>query len=402
MLPPAQPLQPLGETPKFQPDPEMVVQGARPPVAGPVLSGSTGIQTGVHEHFRSRAQQAMGSGADALINQFLRDMFSEDLESAGPVGIAMVRTRKVSYPLVHSGMPVILELGLSSLSGREIGPVKMSLEIPGYSFPWENTLGTVGGQAKYQSDIRLSFAPDRLSRLKEADTGGQLNLKLFVQGREVFAKSYPTEILACNQWAFPFPHASSCFVMPNDEALIAIFDAAKALLARSTGSPSFEGYQAGPKRADQIATALHDALIALGITYINPPASFEHLGQKVRLPRDIMAAKMGTCLDLAYLNCSMLERAGLHPVLYMVKGHAFYGYWREPMSIREGATTDLAGLLQLIEAGKLVSVNSTTFTSGGRFEKAKQDSAHYMTPEMFMIMVDIAGARAKGIRPLPY
>ena len=40
---------------------------------------------------------------------------------------------------------------------------------------------------------------------------------------------------------------------------------------------------------------------AQDLVYVNPPASFEQSGQKVRTPDQVMHEGMGTCLDLALL-----------------------------------------------------------------------------------------------------
>jgi hypothetical protein len=145
-------------------------------------------------------------------------------------------------------------------------------------------------------------------------------------------------------------------------------------------------------------------LFNLNISYINPPASFEPLGQKVRLPRDIMNAKMGTCLDLTYFECSLLERAGLNPVLFAIKGHAFYGYWRAPLcNVEGGATVELGPILEMIDKKKLlVAVNSTSGVAGRPFEEAVATGRKYLSPDHFFWMVDIKAARGLGIRPLPY
>ena len=41
-----------------------------------------------------------------------------------------------------------------------------------------------------------------------------------------------------------------------------------------------------------------------------------------------MASNSGTCIDLALLLASCLEYVDIYPVVVLLSGHAFAGYWR--------------------------------------------------------------------------
>ncbi|CAI3211363.1 hypothetical protein [Clostridium neonatale] len=47
--------------------------------------------------------------------------------------------------------------------------------------------------------------------------------------------------------------------------------------------------------------AIYTALQIQKIVYNNPPASYEIIGQRVRLSHVVLEQKQGTCLDLAIL-----------------------------------------------------------------------------------------------------
>ena len=63
------------------------------------------------------------------------------------------------------------------------------------------------------------------------------------------------------------------------------------------------------------------------IFYAEPPASWGY-GQKIRTPGDVLADRVGTCLDTTLLLASALEHVGITPVVWIALGHAFLGYWR--------------------------------------------------------------------------
>src|SRR5690606_34640718 len=115
--------------------------------------------------------------------------------------------------------------------------------------------------------------------------------------------------------------------------LVPVLRGASDLLGEWTGNPSLSGYQSkDPARVYTTTAAIYAALQAADITYINPPASFEDNGQRVRLPDAILETRWATCLDIALLTAACLEQAGLHSLLILVKGHAFTGVWLSEQS----------------------------------------------------------------------
>jgi len=78
-----------------------------------------------------------------------------------------------------------------------------------------------------------------------------------------------------------------------------------------------------------------DLMEKQNIVYAVPPASFEQIGQRVRLCDAVMQQKMGTCLDLTLFYASCLEAMGLHPLLILKTGHIFIGVWLEELTFPE-------------------------------------------------------------------
>src|SRR6476620_2951801 len=91
--------------------------------------------------------------------------------------------------------------------------------------------------------------------------------------------------------------------------------------AKRTGSSSLQGYQSDntevetEQRSDAIARAIYDAMCLDGINYIDPPASWDAVGQKIRTPEQVLDGKQGTCLDTAVIMAAAFEQAGLAPVV---------------------------------------------------------------------------------------
>jgi hypothetical protein len=94
------------------------------------------------------------------------------------------------------------------------------------------------------------------------------------------------------------------------------------------------GYQAG---AVLQATALYDTLKHdIGLAYIQSTVSFTPdaaaLDQRVRLPRESLAARAANCLDAALLVASLLEACTLNPALLISRDHALVGWETRPGS----------------------------------------------------------------------
>ncbi|WP_170163172.1 DUF4011 domain-containing protein [Bogoriella caseilytica] len=160
-------------------------------------------------------------------------------------------------------------------------------------------------------------------------------------------------------WALSIPESLAAFVRPNDPTVIALLTEASELLAARTGSPSLEGYQSGPERVHKIAEAVYDAMATRGITYVEAPSSFEGTGQRVRTHAQVLEERRGTCLDLACTYAAALEQAGIHPVIAVVKGHAFTGYLTEETELPAVALTDESAIVTVADSDVFDAVETT-------------------------------------------
>ena len=59
------------------------------------------------------------------------------------------------------------------------------------------------------------------------------------------------------------------------------------------------------------------------------------MGQRVRLPGEIIEDRRGTCHDLSLFFASCAERIGLYPMLILKHGHTFFAYWKSRNAHRD-------------------------------------------------------------------
>ena len=128
------------------------------------------------------------------------------------------------------------------------------------------------------------------------------------------------------------------FVLPRDPAVLKVIGSAQRYLRTLLDdcAAGFDGYQqlaADDGNAAAIVDPQVQAIWAalqhdLPLNYINPPPSYTSRSQRLRSPSEVFRGQAATCIDLALLFASCLEFVGIYPVLFLIEGHAFPGYWR--------------------------------------------------------------------------
>ena len=104
----------------------------------------------------------------------------------------------------------------------------------------------------------------------------------------------------------------------------------KQLAAMANKNAGGVGANTDAKSAVAVLKACYELLLKNDFSYQHPPAlsdksvSFDaHMVQNVKLPRDTIRDRSGTCIDLAILYAAMINAVGLEPHLALVPGHCF-------------------------------------------------------------------------------
>ena len=194
-------------------------------------------------------------------------------------------------------------------------------------------------------------------------------------------------------------------MLPNHPVVARILKGAGDHLQRWTQDASLSGYQTkDARRVALVAAACFTAIRDLQLRYINPPASFEQEGQKIRLPGQILDEEMGTCLDLALLAGACLEQSGLHPLIVLVKEHVVVGVWLEEESFDEAAHDDGLRLRKRVDLQEVLLFDASMATANQQreFEEVVSEARRHLSdPDEVVCVIDIYRARTGQIRPLP-
>ena len=180
--------------------------------------------------------------------------------------------------------------------------------------------------------------------------------------------------------------------------------------------------EADYEEVDLQVQAIWSALVYSQIRYTNPPPTYSEAGQRLRTPTQVERQGRGTCIDLALLMAACLEYVEIYPVMFLIDGHAFPGYWRSGKAhqnfvkgLNSTARVVDSGpwgwvltknsypeILRLIESGDLYPIETVGISDHGVFWKALEEGAENLrSRDEFHSMIDISLARKNGITPLP-
>ena len=315
---------------------------------------------------------------------------------------------RLNFAMAHNAVPVLRGVEVANDGPGIAHSVKVSAELSGgASERWTAQISEIAPGGTWRpEELSLRLVADRLVNTEERE---QLELIVTVQadGVEPVETRKPFELLAYNEWdgTSGLPELLAAFVLPNDPAVGEVLAAARDGLVRAGRDPALNGYQSrDPVRVRQLAEAVYEAVQSLGVTYVNPPSSFEKTGQKVRTPGQVLEHKMGTCLDLTLLLAASLEQMGLNPLLFIVEGHAFPGVWLSDDQLPDPASDALGRVRNLIKLGEFLVFDSSAVASRPvvPFERAEAAARQNLADDAaFLYFVDTRAARHHRILPLP-
>ena len=257
------------------------------------------------------------------------------------------------------------------------------------------------------SDRKVELDAHYLAGLNEAERG-EITLRLSAGGEVLDEQRFAVRLLARDEWGGVADMAQllPAFVMPNDPGIAPILRTAADRLAAHGHPSALDGYQSqSPQRAYMLSAAIYSAIAGMGLHYAEPPASFEHRGQKVRRPSTITEERLATCLDTSLLFAAALEAAGLHPVILMFAGHAAVGVWLAKRTFTTAIEADPMEVRKALASRELIVFETTgvTHRPAMTLEGAQQaldrrlhdDEAH-----AFVAAIDVRRLRSGGITPL--
>jgi hypothetical protein len=281
----------------------------------------------------------------------------------------------ITYATAFNGKSIIRSLVIQSTSEKIFTNVTIEVSIHSLghalSQTWKSTIGTLASNAIGFEDLSLDFYSELLFQQSET-VPAELKIRIIEEDVNVLAEAmWNLNLFSADTWlGMRFPREIlAAYVQPNHPVLRAVLDDAVSILQRQGELVLLSGYQV-PKHVGPMVSAIYQAVVNRELTYSNPPASWDlPSGQRIRNSQTILEEKVGTCLDTALFFASLLEAIGLYPVVAVIPGHAFVGYWTaasqsEVEGFPRWTEKPMTEIMNLVDAGYIELFETTSICVG--------------------------------------
>ncbi|OUX97022.1 DUF3320 domain-containing protein [Ponticaulis sp.] len=316
---------------------------------------------------------------------------------------------KINFASAQNGVSILKQLSVSNGTPDTVAGLSITLNAkPAFCRSKTWTIDRLNpGDEIVLSDLKLELDHSFLSGLNEAEIG-HIEVSCEADGDVVCDQVMEIELLARDEWGGlgDMSQLLAAYVSPNHSVVAAILKEASRLLESAGHNGAIDGYQSkDPQRAWMLSGAIWSAITGMGLSYANPPASFESRGQKVRDPQRIKSEGLTTCLDSSLLLAACFEASGMHPVVLFSSGHAWVGVWLQPLDFGTVTEFEILNVRKAVDAQELILLESTLLTHRPTVGlKEAADTGRRLVNEEheteYAAAIDIARARAARIRPL--
>jgi hypothetical protein len=358
---------------------------------------------------------------------------------------------EVNYSLLHNQRPLLGKLTLTRLVKDPLEDITVTVELNlgAENYPFRCTLLELADpQLAMASMVQIPLTASLPRALRER-VHSTVYVKVTCGGRTVSESTSRVTLIPVDEWVDDTDNNPwlPSFVLPRDPAVLKIITSSRRYLVGIRDDPAagFDGYQSVDEDLDDPSEGVDAQVRAIWtalvneyrIQYINPPPSYSDQSQRLRTPSDILSSGTGTCIDLTLLLASCLEYIDIYPVVVLLTGHAFAGYWRS--EDRHAAFLEMRNLpanvpapgdpaaraaavpfvdqygwrltrlhydeiMTHITSGDLVMLEATYLTSASSFGDAVEEGrANMRSKRQFDSLLDIRSARlaTPPVTPLP-
>jgi hypothetical protein len=353
---------------------------------------------------------------------------------------------EVNYSLLHNSRQLLSKLTLTKLVEGPLEDITVHVElyVGAESYPYRHTIEVLNEvQLALASQVMMPLTASMSRALRER-VQSTVYVKVTCGGRTACEETRRVTLIPVDEWLDDTKNNPwlPSFVLPRDPAILKIINASRRYLIGIVDdlAAGFDGYQQeDPVAVDKQVQAVWTALVnEYRFQYVNPPPAYSNKTQRLRTPTEIIGSNSGTCIDLSLLLASCLEYIGIYPVLVLLTGHAFVGYWRSDTVHDEDFATvqtvpptvpavgdkvgrdaglpyvdrygwrltalNYAEVMAYVMSGDLVMLEATFLTGANGFSDAKTEGrANLRSRKEFDSLLDIQLARVASppVTPLP-
>ncbi len=313
-----------------------------------------------------------------------------------------------NYALFHNKIPICQYIEVTNITEEPIENVTVTCSGEFIADYKSNPIERIDpGETVRIKPFCINPDPKQLASITERVLSSFI-LTASSNDEVIGTESFGLELMPYDHWTGTgiLPQTIASFITPNNPAIDSLVAASGAVLKRLSGSSSLTAYQSGNTTdvRQQIAAvfaAIHD----MGIVYRAMPASYEDVGQRITMPDQVIASKIGNCLELTLLMASVLEAIGINAIIVMQKDHVYLGAWLVDDCYSCSVCDDPAFIEKSCSQGideMLVFECTQAAQENASFESAVQIAEHNLADHsQFELFIDVKRSRLEKILPLP-
>jgi hypothetical protein len=244
-------------------------------------------------------------------------------------------------PEALNGEYYLFKMLLNNDGKATVSDVKVSYRIPNYIdwtdlqsipriYPGQNAVIRCYPQFKDDIISKMTQSTEK-AEIRITYNSGQTTDESFgfkMMGRNQFVYTdLPPEEIAGYPDLFRNDQLLGCMVTPQDPII--------KYYTQQIQEKVLKGEQASvsnkPEDAVKFLAGIYAATLVSHMVYSGTEGIPQKLGdvnslvQSTRLPREVVTGNTGLCIELSLLYASVLKSAGLHPIIFLIPGHAYPG-----------------------------------------------------------------------------
>lgn len=374
-------------------------------------------------------------------------------EASGPAGREDIRCTvkpyaELNYAVLHNAQPLFEQfiIECDSPGPQRVVDVDVAVHMGSETACFQRQVRLDVARVALTRAIHVPLTAEVTRRAHEA-ISSSITVTIRSERKTLLRDTHRLRLLPVDQWRDNRRDGRwlPSFVQPRDPAVQRAVEQAQRYnrVLRDDPNAGFEGYQMAmandedslrsvDRQVEAIwATLLHDWRLG----YINPPPAYSGAldSQRLRTPSMVLENRSGTCIDLALLFAACLELIDIHPVIFLLEGHALPGWWRHPDYRAEYASMPDDRLAEVVEANastnsaanaqtvawhtgqashdevrrwirdrKLVPIETVRLTEHCGFVEAIEAGVQALASRRdFDSMLEIVTARQEQVTPLP-
>jgi len=259
------------------------------------------------------------------------------------VAVDIEACEDLNYSMLHNQRPLFKKFVIHCRQSRPIPNVRVTVSLltGTDSAMFDRTLNIIPPSFDLNPHIHVPLTSS-ITRSVHESVRTSLFIEVLWGEHVLYRDSKRVRLTPVDQWRDSDIDRKwlPSFVFPRDAAVMKLVDVAQRYVRvlRDDPAAGFDGYQSfDPKRPDSVSEidlqvqAIWSAIVhELRLGYINPPPGYSNEldSQRLRTPSMIARDHSGTCIDLALFFAACLELVDIYPVIFLLDGHAFPGYWR--------------------------------------------------------------------------